>query len=272
MPPQKQEPFFLSHIRFRLEHDMEEAFFENNRVDAIAMERLTASPYVMSIYSFCGMSVVTEYAGKELASVAANLNSTEKLEIATQVAQGVADVHSIDERVSLVHNDINLANLVFTQDRRPVLNDFNIAILLMKHNTTGDTCPFVSHFPNPQWRAPEEQVYSEEESTNNPPLVTEKIDIYGLGNVFYRLAVNSSPWKVPGENKLNAEQKLHIAMLKRSNGALPDVPEYISNSTDPAIQTLLEAMYQAYRYDPKERPSAAELVAFLKEGLQQIVG
>jgi serine/threonine protein kinase len=264
---------FLFLAFFRLEHNMEEAFFENNRIDAVAMERLTASPGVVNIYALCGMSVVTEYAGKELADVAKHLNSSQILDLAVQVAQGLADVHSIDgpdQPPSLAHNDLNLANLVLTPDNRPVLNDFNIAILLMKHKETGKTCPFVSHFPNPQWRGPEEQVYSEDESDINPPIVTEKIDIYALGNVFYRLAVGSSPWKRPGAKKMTREEKDKDARLKRINGTLPAIPEDILSSPDPAIQALLQAMRQCYQFDPLKRPTAAQVVASLSRSSASI--
>jgi serine/threonine protein kinase len=251
-----------------MEHDMEEAFFENARVDAVAMERLTASPYIINIYGFCGMTVVTEYAGEEVSDVARERNSTERLKLAIKVAQGVADIHSIDPRPSLAHNDLNLANLRVTADGRPVLNDFNIAVLLMKHNITGETCPFVSRFPNPQWRAPEEQVYSQHETDTNPPIVTEKIDIYALGNVLYRLAVGASPWKKPGSVKLTTEEKLVVAELKRTNGTQPNVPDDIP--MDSAVQVMLEAMRQTYRFRPRDRPTASAVVEFLKQGLERI--
>ena len=40
----------------------EEDYFEHNRVDAVAMERLTSSPNVVNIFGFCGHSVMTEFA------------------------------------------------------------------------------------------------------------------------------------------------------------------------------------------------------------------
>jgi serine/threonine protein kinase len=235
------------------------------------MERLTASRNIIDIYAYCGTSVVTEFAGKELISMVNRLSSTQRLEMAIQVAQGVADVHGLTyDRPSLVHNDLNLANLVVTQDNRAVLNDFNIAILLMKHNETNETCPFVSHFPNPQWRAPEEQVTSEEESSNDPPRVTEKTDIYALGNVFYRLAVGASPWKLPRTKKISPGQKDIIARLKRDKGTLPPVPKCVEEYDDPAVQALLEAMRQAYRFQPETRPTASAIASYLVETLSEI--
>ena len=235
------------------------------------MERLTSSRNIIDIYAFCGTSVVTEFAGKELSVAINRLDSAQRLEMAIQVAKGVADVHGIiADRPVLVHNDINLANLVLTQDNRAVLNDFNIGVLLHKHNETGETCPFASHFPNPQWRAPEEQVYSDDESISTPPRVTEKIDIYALGNVFYRLAVGISPWKLPNTHKVTESQKLVITQLKRANGTLPPFPKCIEDYQDPYVQVLLEAMRRAYRFEPKDRPSALSLVRFLLGSLKEI--
>ena len=260
----------LPFVSIRLVHGMEDAFFENNRVDALAMERLTGSPFIINIHAFCGMSVAQEFAGKEISSLSGSLDSKRKLQLATQVAQGVADIHSIDgpeQPPSLVHNDINLANLIFTNDGRPVLNDFNIAILLKKHNETGETCPFYFRFPNPQWRSPEEQIYQEEKEMvdHEPPLVTEKVDVYALGNVLYRLIVGRSPWKEPLQKKLTSEDKERVAHLKRENGTLPEIPPEIRNSTDPYIVIMRKAMFQCYRFNPNVRPSAQAILSTLQD-------
>jgi serine/threonine protein kinase len=271
----------------RIAHNFEEKYYEDNRVDAVAMERLTGSPYIIKMYGFCGLTVVQEFAGRELPQVvdAGRMNSTEKLKLAKQIAMGVAAIHSIkgddndydnsNGRPTLVHNDINPANLLFTSDNRPVLNDFNIAIMLMKHNVTGETCPFYSHFPNPQWKAPEEQVVEDDEESNkHPPIVNEKIDIYALGNVFYRVAVGVAPWKRPEADKLYADDKAVVAQLKKYNGTFPSIPvEILRNATklvDPALAALLDAMRLCYHFNPTDRPTAAELVTFLDRAIAKI--
>jgi serine/threonine protein kinase len=243
---------------FKLQHTYEEAFFENNRVDAIAMERLTKSPYVIHMFGFCGMSVLTEYAGQHVGQVVDKLDPLKKLELARMIAQGVNDVHSIAGEISLVHNDLNLANILVGKNlSRPLLNDFNIAVLMMKRNDTGEACPFTSHFPNPQWRAPEEQV---DEHGLTSTLLTEKIDIYALGNVMYRFAVGRAPWNRPDGLALTREQRLDIATRKMKKGALPEVPDVVRNSQEPATMALLSVMRECYQHRPERRPSAKEVV------------
>jgi hypothetical protein len=252
---------------FKLEHTYEEAYFENNRVDAIAMERLTKSPYVIKMFGYCGMSVLTEYAGQHVGQVVDTLNPLEKLDLAKMIAQGVNDVHSIGDEVSLVHNDLNLANILIGKNHsRPLLNDFNIAVLMMKRNDTGEACPFTSHFPNPQWRAPEEQV---DEHGLTSKLLTEKIDIYALGNVMYRFAVGRGPWNRPDGLSLTKEQRLEIATLKMKEGALPRIPDEVLNSQEPATMALLSIMRGCYQHRPELRPSAKKIMDQLQSAIDE---
>jgi serine/threonine protein kinase len=45
-----------------------------------------------------------------------------------------------------------------------------------------------------QWMSPEQQSRPEDELSTGK--LNEKIDIYALGNIFYKIAVGNSPWKV----------------------------------------------------------------------------
>lgn len=255
---------------FKIQHSMEDAFFENNRVDALAMERLTASPHVIDIYGFCSMTVIQEYAGRQLHEQ--KLDPVQSLDLAIRVASGIRDIHYVGDSAlpALVHNDINLANIIVTDDGRPVINDFNIAVLMMRHDSSSAACPFYARFPNPQWRSPEEQVESEEESRNDPPIVDEKIDIYALGNVLYRLVAGGSPWKKKGFPKLTPEEKMEVAIAKRYNGTLPPIPAGV-HLDDPASAALYEAMKMCYRFDPNERPSAKQVVEFLESARSKLL-
>jgi hypothetical protein len=136
----------------KYEHTFQERYFEFSRVDALAMERLTSNPYVMAVHGFCGVSVITERGKHEIGFVVGQLKPRDKLIVAVQVAASIAAVHEIDgtrKPASLVHNDININN-IFWGDSGPLLNDFNIAVLMMKDKQTNRSCSFTGHFPNPQ--------------------------------------------------------------------------------------------------------------------------
>ena len=270
----------------KYEHTMQDAFFELSRVDAISMERLTSSPYVMNIYGFCGMSVVTGYAGETVTDIVDTINPLGKLFMAKLIAKGLSDIHGIDggdENVSLVHNDINYANIMVGGPHRlPKFNDFNLAVLQMRNKETGENCPFTHHFPNPQWRSYEEQVGP----TGVTKKLSEKIDVYALGNIFYRFIVGKSPWKnAPWRTtyernstgdidptKITTEDKARIARMKREDGALPPIPEDVMKNIqkEPALYALYKAMKKCYKFDPAERPSAKDLVDYIDLQLDKL--
>jgi len=292
----------LKTIKF--EHTLQDRYFEHSRVDALSMERLTSSRYVMNIHGFCGMSVVTERGTDDIIHFVKHLSSSrDKVDLAWKVAQSVASVHEIDgmnTTVSLVHNDINDGNIFIGRKNTPLLNDFNIAVLMMKDRNTNQSCSFPGHYPNPQvcnicgelcmildmvteshlttyifhyqWKSYEEQVGPDGNANSE---ITEKVDIYALGNLLFRFATGKAPWREMADNsrdaKLTQEQKAHIVQLKMK-GKTPKIPEEVLKlkSKDPYINLLLKAMEMCYRFNPKERPTAREVVDFLKAGKKDV--
>lgn len=254
----------------KLEHPLEERYFEFSRVDALAMELLTSNPYVMNIHDFCGVSVVTERGEDRLGVVLQRLSPRAKVDLAVKVALSIAALHEVD----IVHNDINGDNIFMGPKNNPRLNDFNIAVLMMKDKRTNNTCPFTGHFPNIQWKSPEEQMGPDGDSTGE---LTEKVDIYALGNLLFQLATNNKrPWRDMADGDgipLTDAQKDQVSRLKMK-GKLPKVPEDILKLNDPYINLLLEAMEQCYRFKPEDRPTAKEIADLLltkKENLDAIL-
>ena len=228
----------------KVEHPLEERYFEFSRVDALAMEQLTSDPYVMNVHDFCGVSVVTERGEDSLGKVVQRLSPRAKVELAVKVALSIDALHN----ASFVHNDINADNIFIGTKNNPKLNDFNIAVLTMRNNRTNETCPFVGHFPNQQWKSPEEQFGPDGKAIGE---LNEKVDIYALGNLLFQLATNNKrPWRdlADGDGiSLSAKQKDQVTRLKLE-GKMPTVPEHILKLNDPYINLLLEAMKQCYRF------------------------
>lgn len=227
------------------------------------MERLTASPHVINLFGFCGHSVITEYADGKRIGELADKKRTERLarlRIARDVANGLADVHGIDGdgNATFVHMDINPANVVSIGGTLK-LNDFNIGILRRWNTTSNEPCGIPAQYPNPQWRSPEE--------ARNEKNLTEKIDVFSLGHIFFRLICGHEPWHklepdgMPPKDILNEKVK---------QGILPTIPEEIMDSLDPEIVAIRDAMLRCYTYDPRERPSAREIANSLQHALDQL--
>jgi serine/threonine protein kinase len=196
------------------------------------MERLQGSPRVVDIYGYCGTTVATEYiSGPKLQRVAKNKTPMEKLSLATQIAEAVADLHSIDgDQPSIAHNDIIEDNILFTPDERPMLHDFNLGVLVMmkKPDTNITTC------------AGETNILR---------------DIAQLGRLFFIIATGKRPWA-------GITPRLRIKLREKGVHDAP-LPGEIENSFDPATQTLVTAYKACYR-NPKERPSVRQVAAFLQ--------
>jgi serine/threonine protein kinase len=246
-----------------MEHRFEEKVYEHNRIDAIAMERLTASPHVINLFGFCGNSVLTEYAdGKRLGELAdkSKKEPLARLRIARDIAQGLADVHGIDGdgNATFVHLDINPANVVSIGGTLK-LNDFNIGIIRRWNRTSNEPCGFPAQYPNPQWRSPEE--------ARGESNLTEKVDVFSMGHIFFRLICGHEPW-----NKLEPGGKPGKAEVndKVERGVLPYIPPEIRQSNDPEEVAIRDAMLRCYTFDPSKRPSARFVARYLQQQLHRL--
>lgn len=296
---QRKEDFVLKTLKY--EHNFEDAHFEHDRIDAIAMEMLTSSPHVINIYGFCGHSVITEYADEPRIGTLADKNKKNPkklLEIARDIANGLADVHGMGKNGNealpnaFVHLDINPANVVSIGGTLK-LNDFNIGIMRKFNTTSKKPCGFPAQYPNPQvrlyliralhfiittfshylyllfqhtilthlqWRSPEEAW----ESQN----LNEKVDVYSMGHIFFRLICGHEPW-----NKLEQHGKPTKEEINRKvkKGGRPFVPDTVKFSTDPAVQAIYHVMQKCYRFKPENRPSAREVAKEIDRALQNFI-
>ena len=233
-------------------------------IDIMAMDHLTASPYVINAHSFCGQSVATEFApssGRDFIKQD-HISSRERLKMARDLARGLADLHAF-QRISdynghdvsrrpivFAHNDINIANTVQV-DGVVKWNDFNLGVLLRQQNGTACGSPVL--YDAPLWRSPEEIV-------NASYVMVEKSDMYGFGNILYQVMTRHQPWthKEPG-GRLSKED----VTLRKKEGILPTIPEQYKNTSKPALQALRFATEACYHRDPNKRPTAYELAIFL---------
>jgi hypothetical protein len=337
-------------------HEPNEEIFELSRVDAISLDVLTKSKYIINIYGYCGSSSVQEYAGGDLKGLLPVLDPIDKLRMATWVATGVADIHAVDSSLwnnssntttatttsygyvvdndnkqllkdtsdddattttdiidsndgnkatatttmsmsttsssvaSLIHNDINMDNILLGYRngiQTPLINDFNIAVFRKWNVRTNVPCLFHGRFANPQWMSPEQMEREGDELSIGK--LDEKIDIYALGNILYKIAVGNSPWKFNYKvSKITSDEKPRIARAKL-RGQKPKVPPDVilaasssnsnsnsnstaslSSSSSSSIKAILSAMNKCYRNNATLRPSAEYIATYLQSELDTI--
>lgn len=206
---------------------------------------------------------MTEFAdGKrlgELADKAAKMPLS-RLRIARDIANGLADVHGIDGEgnATFVHLDINPANVVSVNGTLK-LNDFNIGILRRWNTTSNTPCGFPAAFPNPQWRSPEE--------ARGEQHLTEKVDVFSLGHILFRLICEHEPWNKLEPGGRPSKEEMNEKVIK---GVLPFIPEQVKTSTDPEVVAIREAMLRCYTYKSEERPSAREIANALQNVLDEL--
>ena len=106
-----------------------------------------------------------------------------------------------------------------------------------------------------QYRSPEEYDYV--------PL-SEKIDIYSLGNILYDLLTSKDLFYNFGESRTTKAVIKAVQAGKRS-----PFPDSFKNSTDPFEQTLIKAIKLCWIHDPKDRISARELQTLFMTELER---
>ena len=240
------------------------------RMDAIVMERLTSSPRIADIYGHCAFSVYSEFLPKEAEEniipgegilpekIEEDLKShndykiSEKLDMALQMAESLADLHGYKDGV-IVHDDVQLAQYLFAPDGRLILNDFNRAEFMLFDEQKGKYCKYTNGKGAGDYRAPEEF---------RDDWLDEKIDVWSYGNNIYTLITGLWPLYEMYDNKTKEKQKYLI----NGNLAFLD-PRYKGQNY---IQDqMIEIMYECWKYKPEERMDIFTVVKRLRETLKE---
>ena len=251
---------------------METAYFEFTRMDALVMERLSGSPRIVDIYGHCALAVATEKLDYDVEGYIIpgsghpdkkhGLNDkysvrpqndytpTEKLELALEMAQCIAELHGFKDGV-IVHDDIQLSQFLIGPDGKLKLNDFNRAEVMLFNEEKGEYCKYKNGGVYGNYRAPEE--------FSNHRL-DEKIDVWSMGNNLYALLTGL--WVF---YEIDDDKAIH---KKAIDGEISFIdPRYETNSF--AEGKMVEIMKRCWVYDPKYRADIFEVVEFLENAVEE---
>jgi serine/threonine protein kinase len=270
----------------RLEREYLEEYYELHRRDAVALDHLTFSPFIMNVYGYCGQSAINE-----LADFMPGINALEqlnrrlrgqhsvgvlivKLRLALAVSIGLYHVHygkpgmpwehgneTLTIRPSMAHYDINPRNIAIVKGGNPKLNDFNIAEFLRYPSETSNasTCGFPARLHEPWWRAPEEL-----DTNSTTTMVNEKVDIYALGAVLFHILTTHSPRGKMQKDRMDGVR----AEVRR--GVRPVLMEPYASDPSPIVQAFKDAMALCMDTDPRKRGTAGEVAIILYQALDKV--
>ncbi|CAB1104278.1 unnamed protein product [Ectocarpus sp. CCAP 1310/34] len=248
------------------------AHLEMHRVESLTLEALRGHPNVVGMVGFCNTTVVTEYHPYNF--LHAIFRKTEELSLrrvvslALDVAQGMqarygekgyrkSFGHALHEIAGAIHLDMKPQQLLIDNAGRGKVNDFNsVQLMSADHSGDGKHCPILTGRPARlvPWKAPE-NIAGKVFNSGNPlgstvstfaRPVTEKVDIYAMGMIYYSLISGGLPF--PDVETFDEARAAH------------DRPEI-----DPSWHKgFVEIIQDMWHEDPEERPFARQVVQRLQ--------
>jgi len=230
--------------------------YDRHRRDAIAMSLLTSSKHIPNIYGYCtnsGMFDFSHYGSMDdhIFDIREPWTKQQKLQFSWQATTALADLHGIGMRkdsTSISHTDIGLDQFLWL-DGMYKLNDFNRARFIRWDIVKNEPCTFYIENNPGRHRSPEEYKYDR---------LTEKIDVYSLGNVMYSILTGKKPFY-----KQNTTRAMDLVM----GGMTPPIPHHKWGAEELAI---IEAIKMCWVRYPKDRSSARDVDSFLKDKLFEL--
>jgi len=153
------ETAVIKTLRMRKDIDYTHGIYEIHRREAVAMDRLTKSPYIVDIFGACGPTAINEFAVSaegfanvmDFVNKISNLERVDgvdvallKLNIAVKITLGLQHIHEIDgmNNATMVYNDMKPENVAMTSGYIPKLNDLNGVQFLQWDNANNQRATF----------------------------------------------------------------------------------------------------------------------------------
>jgi hypothetical protein len=260
-------------------HEFDISNMRKVEIDALVMERLSASKLIVDIYGHCGTSIMAEAMPGEISATIVvapengaiesydlghmhqtdldalqetdvhpmnSLTAKEKLDLALLMAESLAELHG----AGIVHGDVEPKQWLKAADGSIKLNDFNKAHLLFWSYEQETYCDYLSYFEGGTYRAPEELNKDRNKSSNRGT------DVWALGHGIYGLLTGLRPYYGSSSHSTIRE------MVRE--GQKPFIDErYRSRSFIEA--RLVQVMEPCWEFETPNRPSIFDIVKYLRE-------
>lgn len=233
--------------------------------EAIIMERLSSSPTIVDIYGHCSTSILAETMPGEVAKEIIpssgyikqedlnqkpayrqnNLSMEEKLDMAIDMAESMAEIHGFIGGV-IVHGDIHPVQYLRSVEGKMKLNDFNNAEILDWDPKNNMYCPTDRGRWGGMYRSPEE-------FRGDP--IDEKIDVFSLGNNLYTLLTGLWPFY--------EDKPYTVVQTKVLARETPFIDDRYRHGHF-IEQRLVILMEWCWKHIPEARPSVFEVLEALK--------
>jgi len=259
----------------RYKKNVTERKVEEQRVDALIMERSVDSPFIPDIHGYCGVGVLQDFMpegnmhdyikGSRL-SGGSTLSPIDKLRVAIHITSGVAALHN----VGYFHNDITPHQFLF-QNGIFKLNDFNMAKPIY-HNTSevsNDSICRWDNFGKQKYiwkgRSLEEFQKISGYKYYTPP-TPMSVDIWMMGTLIYTIYTDQYLFEKPKQFDMKE------AAIKMMLGERSPIPINLQSSTDPSNAAVRKALDLCWTQKWQERPSAQDIATYLMNELREIKG
>ncbi|KAL9189368.1 hypothetical protein ACHAXT_009043 [Thalassiosira profunda] len=177
------------------------------------------------------------------------MSPEEKLVVALEMARCIAALHG-HSGGPIAHVDVQLGQFFVGADGKIKLVDYNRAEPLLWDDKHGRYCGWRNGRPA------EGTLRSPEENVDGP--ISEKVDIYSLGNVYYSLLTGRRVWE-----RHEQEDRIHN-IIEGFPLTIPD--SYRERSAGDALAKVIEACHE---YWPEDRPDAFQLVGMLERLVEE---
>ncbi|KAL7527777.1 hypothetical protein ACHAXR_002119 [Thalassiosira sp. AJA248-18] len=167
--------------------------------------------------------------------------------MALEMAKCLASMHGFVDGV-IAHVDVQVGQFFRGRDGMIKFVDYNRAEPLLYDTENDKYCKWVNgEMADGMFRSPEENI--------DAPL-TEKIDVYSLGNAFYSILTGKFVWE-----GYDDDERTH-RIVEGMNLRIPKI-----YSESPSSHDLVRVIRACWTYDAEKRPSIFEVVKLLEKAV-----